>query len=310
MGRERIPTALVRRWLLRGALVGGAVGATLVLGAPVQAAETTPAGPVTGLLGGLTTVADDASGSVLELASGTVDHVVPAVQDAPLVRDVAVVDDLPVTDAVRGVTDRTTGVVRELTTTVDQVLAPVVRPVDTVVIEVVPPPVVDAVPATDEGHADPDEGAADGGTRRPPSPDPPRAVPVRGIWFCCNGSRIRRRRAAADLRGRPEQLLGVDGTHAAHGAVARPRPGDGFRLGVRHRRPRRAGPGGPDFWCRPALPWLRWRASARPRRRARRVPRSRPTLQPRLRTSSPAPSRPRRDLARASARAILGTKGT
>lgn len=160
MGRERIPTALVRRWLLRGALVGGAVGATLVLGAPVQAAETTPAGPVTGLLGGLTTVADDASGSVLELAAGTVDHVVPAVQDAPLVRDVTVVDDLPVTDAVRGVTDRTTGVVRELTTTVDQVLAPVVRPVDTVVIEVVPPPVVDAVPATDEGHADPDEGAA------------------------------------------------------------------------------------------------------------------------------------------------------
>ena len=160
MGRERIPTALVRRWLLRGALVGGAVGATLVLGAPVQAAETTPAGPVTGLLGGLTTVADDASGSVLELAAGTVDHVVPAVQDAPLVRDVAVVADLPVTDAVRGVTDRTTGVVRELTTTVDQVLAPVVRPVDTVVIEVVPPPVVDAVPATDEDIADPDEGAA------------------------------------------------------------------------------------------------------------------------------------------------------
>ncbi len=105
MARGRIPTARVRRWLLRGALVGGAVGAALVLGGPAQAAETTPPGPVTGLLGGLTTAADDASGAALDLAAGTVDQVVPVVQDAPLVRDVAVVADLPVTVAVHDVTE-------------------------------------------------------------------------------------------------------------------------------------------------------------------------------------------------------------
>ena len=155
MARRRIPTARVRHWLLRGVLVGGAVGAALVLGGPAQAAEATPPGPVTGLLGGLTTAVDDVSGAALDLATGTVDQVVPVVQDAPVVRDVAVVAELPVTVAVDDVAKETTGAVRAVTATVDQVLVPVARPVDAVVVEVARPAVevVDAVPLPDEGVA-------------------------------------------------------------------------------------------------------------------------------------------------------------
>ena len=96
-----------------------------------------------GLLGGLTTAADDAADAALDLAAGTVDQVVPVVQDAPVGRDVAVV------------AKETTGAVRAVTATVDQVLAPVAHPVDVVVVEVVRPAVevVDAVPLPDEGVA-------------------------------------------------------------------------------------------------------------------------------------------------------------